>query len=357
MSINCTEYPNECEEQRVIFVFLIALIGTLSCLGSVSIMVTIFWFRLYDKLKHRMILYLSIADVLQSFASVTNYAWLNVVPTVNDTLCYVQGFMFNFTNLTSSFWNANTCLFVTVFIVSTAIVGTKNLPGKKYELFSSMLWLFGLFLSVYGPTLVTEEKPYYYGPISNGVYCWVLPDWPTERMTLHYLWMFISLGLMIVLTTLNLVYLCCRSGKFGSAIDKKVNGLIVTLVGYPIIYSFVFMPLTILRAITGLGIVVPVEIVWIAVIMLVGNGILNALYYGISRNLYQKWRLELSGKTYRGKYSKSKSTDNSRRSQSRSQAASRHVSSNKKDNQEIELKSEENRRKKHKRHREESSSV
>eukprot|EP01129_Flabellula_baltica_P003110 TRINITY_DN12954_c0_g1_i2.p1 TRINITY_DN12954_c0_g1~~TRINITY_DN12954_c0_g1_i2.p1 ORF type:complete len:331 (+),score=22.50 TRINITY_DN12954_c0_g1_i2:49-1041(+) len=329
MSINCTLDPEGCESQRLLFTILISLLGTLSFLGSISIMITVFWFKLYGKLKHRLILYLSLADVCQSLATVISYVWSSTTPEATNPLCFIQGFLFNFSNVTSSLWNANTCLFVTLFIISTATIGTTNLPGTKYEIFSVVVWILGIFLSAYGPiALVTEEKPYFYGPISNGVYCWVTEDFPVERITFHYLWMFISLGSMILLTTINLVYLCTKN--FGARIDNKINGLIITLVGYPIIYAIVFMPLAISRVLTGLGVRVPVEFILVGVCILVSNGLLNALYYGISRNLYQKWRLELSGKTVRGKNSTSKSTD---RSKSRKRSTSG-IDSNDEDNRE-----------------------
>eukprot|EP01129_Flabellula_baltica_P015411 TRINITY_DN781_c0_g1_i3.p1 TRINITY_DN781_c0_g1~~TRINITY_DN781_c0_g1_i3.p1 ORF type:complete len:335 (+),score=29.94 TRINITY_DN781_c0_g1_i3:52-1056(+) len=313
---NCTLYPDECESSRVTFTLLIAVIGTLSFMGSLSIIATLIWFKLYKELKHRMILYLSFADITQSIAAMTSYGWLERPPNATETMCFLQGFLFNVGDVTSSLWNANVCLFVTFFIISTATVETRNMPGKKYEIFSVVVWLFGIFLSLFGLTLQTEEKPYFYGPISGGVECWITDDFPAERMSLHYVWMFVSLGVMVILTTINLVYLCSRS--FG-ALDKKINGLIITLVGYPIIYAIVFMPLTTLRVLTTLNIPVPVEVILTGVLILVGNGILNALYYGISRNLYQKWKSEIAGKTVRGKNSTSKSTDKSK-SKSRGRA-------------------------------------
>eukprot|EP01129_Flabellula_baltica_P010296 TRINITY_DN433_c0_g1_i12.p1 TRINITY_DN433_c0_g1~~TRINITY_DN433_c0_g1_i12.p1 ORF type:complete len:108 (-),score=14.34 TRINITY_DN433_c0_g1_i12:211-534(-) len=102
----------------------------------------------------------------------------------------------------------------------------ENLPGMKFELGSQLLWGFSFFLSFYGFFLETEETPYFYGPVGLTDQCWISDDFPAERMYLHYMWMFVSLGVMIILTSINIGYLCTNS--FGE-LDKKVNRMILTL--------------------------------------------------------------------------------------------------------------------------------
>eukprot|EP01129_Flabellula_baltica_P004915 TRINITY_DN1744_c0_g1_i1.p1 TRINITY_DN1744_c0_g1~~TRINITY_DN1744_c0_g1_i1.p1 ORF type:complete len:311 (+),score=12.15 TRINITY_DN1744_c0_g1_i1:311-1243(+) len=305
--MNCTN-STHCE-QRQLIAFLIGLSGCVSLLGSLTIILSIYWFRLYGKLKNRLVLYLSIADVIQTISSISSFAWIGAPPTNSSFFCELQGFLLNYSNVTSTFWNATTCLYVTIFIVSTATYGTKGLPGKRFEIIALSNWFFGVPISGYGFTLVTQDKPFYYGPVSGGAYCWVTEDFPVERVTLHYLWMLVSLGVMILFTGINFFYLYCASGTFGRQIDKKIGGLMFALAGYPIIYGLMFLPLAVSRILSLYGVSVPLEVIWFGVVILFGNGAFNAIYYGITRKIFTKWRLEFSGTTSRGKGTKSRSRE------------------------------------------------
>eukprot|EP01129_Flabellula_baltica_P006868 TRINITY_DN2628_c0_g2_i2.p1 TRINITY_DN2628_c0_g2~~TRINITY_DN2628_c0_g2_i2.p1 ORF type:complete len:260 (-),score=42.80 TRINITY_DN2628_c0_g2_i2:46-825(-) len=226
--------------------------------------------------------------------------WVGVYPDETFFMCSVQGLLKNFSNLSSGFWNVNICLYVTLFILSTACTGTKGLPGRKYEFFSYFGWIFALFVSIYG-FFIAGDGAYFYGPLPGGIYCWMNDQFVVERVTLHYLYLFIFLGLMVVLVTINLIYLCCNAGNFGEEIDKRIGKLIFTLIGYPAIYALIFGPLGFARIVDAFGGRSPIEFAWFAALLISANGGINALYYGMSRNLYKRWKLELKGKTKHGK--------------------------------------------------------
>eukprot|EP01129_Flabellula_baltica_P005171 TRINITY_DN1847_c0_g3_i1.p1 TRINITY_DN1847_c0_g3~~TRINITY_DN1847_c0_g3_i1.p1 ORF type:complete len:142 (-),score=20.50 TRINITY_DN1847_c0_g3_i1:414-839(-) len=136
-------------------------------------------------------------------------------------------------------------------------------------------------------------------------------------MTLQYLWIFIALGIVIVLTVINFVFLCCNAGHFSKSIDKRLGELMITLAGYPIIFAVAFVPLGTSRLLTGAGIDVPIEYNWVAIMLFVSNGFFNALYYGITRKIFRKWKLEFKGTTTRGKLSKSRSKSKSKETKER----------------------------------------
>eukprot|EP01129_Flabellula_baltica_P010990 TRINITY_DN4721_c0_g1_i2.p1 TRINITY_DN4721_c0_g1~~TRINITY_DN4721_c0_g1_i2.p1 ORF type:complete len:330 (+),score=23.96 TRINITY_DN4721_c0_g1_i2:100-1089(+) len=299
-AMNCTAYPDDCEYRRGVISLLMGVMGCLSFLGSVSILCTIGWFKLYDRLQHRMVMYLSVADVCQSVASISSFSWSTSPPNATFSFCTFQGFMFNFSNIASAFWNTAVCLFVTWYVISTASIMTKRLPGRKFEIASNLIWIICAIFSSVG-FFLSSDNNIFYAPVGDGVWCWISITYPIERFTLHYLWIFLSFGVLIVLTTINYVFLCCNRGQFGEETAKKIDKLLIKLAGYPVIFAVVFVPLGITRLITTLGGTVSVEAVWISVILFVSNGIFNALYYGITRNLYRKWRLEIQGKTVRGK--------------------------------------------------------
>eukprot|EP01129_Flabellula_baltica_P006714 TRINITY_DN2545_c2_g1_i1.p1 TRINITY_DN2545_c2_g1~~TRINITY_DN2545_c2_g1_i1.p1 ORF type:complete len:232 (+),score=22.74 TRINITY_DN2545_c2_g1_i1:349-1044(+) len=214
-------------------------------------------------------------------------------PNDSDAFCTFQGFLFNFSNLASTLWNSNLCLYMTIYIISTSISGMKNLPGTKYELFSQLIWIFCGFLSFFGFTLVSDEYPYFYGSVGRGVWCWIGNPYNPQRMTLHYIWIFMSFGLLLILTLINCFYLYCNTGKFGDEIDKRIGGVIRTLTGYPIIFSFtVIFPLIITRMMDGLE-EVTINAARVGSILFASNGLFNAIYYGFSRHIYSKWKVVL----------------------------------------------------------------
>eukprot|EP01129_Flabellula_baltica_P008782 TRINITY_DN3519_c0_g1_i1.p1 TRINITY_DN3519_c0_g1~~TRINITY_DN3519_c0_g1_i1.p1 ORF type:complete len:331 (+),score=57.46 TRINITY_DN3519_c0_g1_i1:17-1009(+) len=303
-AINCTEFPDLCESRRTLVTWIMGVVGILSFLGSFSIFFTIFYFKLADKLKNRMIMYLCISDMCQAVATTSILVWTGK-PAEFGVFCTIQGAVFNFANVSSALWYTNVCLYVTIYIISTVTFGTKNLPGKMYELLSNLIWVFCFFLTMVGFTYNNEESPFFYGPVGGGVWCWIVPPYLEERMTLHYLWIFIALGIVVLLTLINFLYLCCNAGTFGKDIDKKIGSLMLSLIGYPIIFMIVFIPLATTRVLTGMGVSVSIEIVYVSSTLFISNGLFNAIYYGTTRKMFKKWKLEVDGTTTRGKYSKS----------------------------------------------------
>eukprot|EP01129_Flabellula_baltica_P005169 TRINITY_DN1847_c0_g1_i1.p1 TRINITY_DN1847_c0_g1~~TRINITY_DN1847_c0_g1_i1.p1 ORF type:complete len:132 (-),score=23.14 TRINITY_DN1847_c0_g1_i1:285-680(-) len=88
--------------------------------------------------------------------------------------------------------------------------------------------------------------------------------------------------------------------------------MMLTLIGYPIIFSGVFVPLGISRVLTGAGIDIPIEYTWISVKLFVSTGFFNAIYCGIIRKIFRNWKIEFNGTTIRGKLSKSRSKSKSK---------------------------------------------
>eukprot|EP01129_Flabellula_baltica_P009870 TRINITY_DN4105_c0_g1_i1.p1 TRINITY_DN4105_c0_g1~~TRINITY_DN4105_c0_g1_i1.p1 ORF type:complete len:335 (+),score=42.30 TRINITY_DN4105_c0_g1_i1:60-1007(+) len=273
-SLNCTLYPEECERERSMIPLISALLALLSCIGSVSIIFSVIWFRLYPRLRNRMIVYLFMCDFIHSIGSMISIGWVSDAPNGTEFICGVQGFLFNYANVTAALWNVNMALFMTVCILSTSMEGMTNLPGKKYEVFSLLIWIFGFLMPVIGLSSERDNQQYF-DVVSSGIYCWISHYYPTERLTLHHMWMFFALGSMIILTTINLVYLCYNAGSFGEEIDKRIGKLITTLSGYPIIYAIIYMPIAVQRVLSAGGIEPSIELLWFAGVLTNLNGSLS----------------------------------------------------------------------------------
>eukprot|EP01129_Flabellula_baltica_P009909 TRINITY_DN4129_c0_g1_i1.p1 TRINITY_DN4129_c0_g1~~TRINITY_DN4129_c0_g1_i1.p1 ORF type:complete len:321 (+),score=41.45 TRINITY_DN4129_c0_g1_i1:673-1635(+) len=298
--LNCTSNPDACESEREFMSTLSALIGSLSLLGSFSIIFSIIWLRLYRRLKNRMILYVALSDFIYSVGMVLSFGWIASPPNGTEPFCVIQSLLYNYGQASAAAWNINMSVFVTIFIFSTAVKGMENLPGKKYEIFSMLIWAIGFLVVGYGATRHTNDNPYF-GSSNGGVYCWIGDSHVRDRIEVHYLWVFLTMGVMCILAVVHTVYLCCNKGNFGEEIDNKVGKLVVTLAGYPIIYAVLYLPVGVARLLIASGVEVSVEVLWLCSCLVISNGFLTAIYYGHTRSIYRKWKSEFQGRTLRGK--------------------------------------------------------
>lgn len=101
------------EEDLKIVTIVTAIVGTVSLVSAISIVISIITLRLYKSISHRLILCLAISDILQSFAVITNFKWIQENNLDADSgACDFQGFFFTFGDMASSFWSASICFYV-----------------------------------------------------------------------------------------------------------------------------------------------------------------------------------------------------------------------------------------------------
>eukprot|EP01125_Pyxidicula_operculata_P003513 TRINITY_DN1447_c0_g1_i6.p1 TRINITY_DN1447_c0_g1~~TRINITY_DN1447_c0_g1_i6.p1 ORF type:complete len:241 (-),score=18.18 TRINITY_DN1447_c0_g1_i6:288-1010(-) len=198
---NCTQHPDICEQRRSDASVALAVTGVLSIMGSIFILVSSMIFSLYKKRAARLVMYLSIADLLQSFATLTSFWWVDGPPTESSNWCQFQGFFFNFSNVASALWSA----VIATYVGITVFRQTK--PGHVFEMCSHGVWALSLIFTGTGYGLSQTASHYFYGPVAFGVWCWIPSRYVVERMMLHYTWIFLIILYLFIMYIAIAVYL------------------------------------------------------------------------------------------------------------------------------------------------------
>jgi len=176
----------------------IASVGLLSLMGSLTVISCMIFFKMYKKLHTRIVMYLCIADIFQSIASLSSFAWVNKVPQDSDGICIFQGVMYQIGNVASAIAAAFVGSFLFANIFSFDYKRWIATPGKKFEIIS-VGTIFGgslLLMSIGWMRFATTNIPFY-TPIGFRSWCWINESYPLERLMLHYTWIFFNLHLFI----------------------------------------------------------------------------------------------------------------------------------------------------------------
>ncbi|WQF89958.1 Putative glucose receptor Git3 [Colletotrichum destructivum] len=141
-----------------------------------------------------LIFNLLLADIQQALAFLLNVEWLtrNAIEVGTGT-CWTQGWFVSTGDLASS-------VFITGIAIHTymSIVSNKKIPTWAFHTAIVMMWAFVYGTGILG-VIVTENGRKEGGLyVRAGAWCWINSKYQDIRLTLHYLWIFISL----ILTTM-----------------------------------------------------------------------------------------------------------------------------------------------------------
>ncbi|KAF4815987.1 hypothetical protein CGCSCA5_v006926 [Colletotrichum siamense] len=136
-----------------------------------------------------LIFNLLLADIQQALAFLLNVEWLtrNAIEVGTKT-CWTQGWFISTGDLASS-------VFITAIAMHTyiSIVRAKMLPTWAFHTAIVMMWGFVYGTGILG-VIVTENGKNDGGLyVRAGAWCWINSKYQDIRLTLHYLWIFISL--------------------------------------------------------------------------------------------------------------------------------------------------------------------
>ncbi|KAK1985688.1 G protein-coupled glucose receptor regulating Gpa2-domain-containing protein [Colletotrichum cereale] len=158
-----------------------------------------------------LIFNLLLADIQQALAFLLNVQWLtrNAIE-VGTSTCWTQGWFVSTGDLASS-------VFITGIAIHTyvSIISNKKIPTWTFHTAIAMMWIFvygtGILAVIVTANGKTEGGLY----VRAGAWCWINSKYQDIRLTLHYLWIFISLVATTVIYSaifLHLQRIARRSG-------------------------------------------------------------------------------------------------------------------------------------------------
>ncbi|THV64910.1 hypothetical protein D6D19_10109 [Aureobasidium pullulans] len=186
-----------------------------------------------------LIINLLAADLLQGVAFMFSYHWVFtdgiVAPSVK---CTSQGFLLNAGNLSSGYF----VMAIALHTFYGAVKGRHLKPIIFYPILGGG-WFFALFLSAMGPIL---HGNHYY--VRAGAWCWAAPEFQTERLAFHYIWIFVvQFGTVIIYVLIfchlkNTLTTILPSSH--STTHAKVDRAARLMLMFPLAYIILTLPLS-----------------------------------------------------------------------------------------------------------------
>ncbi|KAK3985121.1 hypothetical protein QBC44DRAFT_164064 [Cladorrhinum sp. PSN332] len=234
---------------------------------------------------------LLLADIHQSGAFLLNAVWVaRDGITVRTPACWAQGWLVSTGDLSSS-------LFITAIAVHTYLSVVRNYTPPQRIVYGTIvgLWFFNYFMALLGLGMTRNGKEDGGFYVRAAAWCWMNIEYETYRLTLHYLWIFISLAITSVLYILIFCHLrkpkiqteTTQSQPQSNGICKlfeHAGGQHRAFLLYPVIYVLCTAPLAIGRIATMAGADVPISYFCAAGALITSNGWLDVLLWGVTRH-------------------------------------------------------------------------
>jgi len=248
-----------------------------------------------------------ITDILQSIGSIMSARWVRLMMVHAGPYCAAQGVIKQAADIGSSIW-------VLVIGIHTFCQLFLQMQIRPYVLWSTLVFVWsGIFtILLIGPAgLNTERRGPFYG--ISGYWCWIADNYPTERLTLDYMIMFLCTFLIFILYTLvflrlrgNIIVdgwnIRIRSRSVSSANpwrgrdfdDNKVLGIARQMLLYPVAYTVLILPIAAARFSTWGGRKVPFEITIFCDTIFLLAGLVNVVLFITTRPVLPPQSISIS---------------------------------------------------------------
>lgn len=227
---------------------LLGLLSVITTLGLLSFIIYRFWtWQKHYKSQVFMNQYillcmnLLIADFIQAVSFLFSFHWIKKNGIfAPSSACFVQGFLLNIGDLTSGFF----VMAIAFHTFYTAVKG-RRVGHVGFMISVAAVWSFALILSIIGPI---EYRDKYF--VRAGAWCWAGEQYSTDRLALHYIWIFIVQFGTIIIYIAVLVKLRAAvaavvpSIRIQSQTYAKVDRAAKMMVLYPLAYIILTLPLS-----------------------------------------------------------------------------------------------------------------
>ncbi|GAA5891179.1 hypothetical protein JCM5296_004921 [Sporobolomyces johnsonii] len=228
-----------------------------------------------------LFLQLIFGDFLQALGFMLNYNWAArdaLPPAASPTaLCTAQGVLIQIGDLGSAF----SSLFICVNLFSI-IVTSRHPPLPVLWAGMAFQWIFVGVLTGIGPRWLERDGVPFYGPA--GGWCWISTIYQSERLWLHYFWVFTVAFLDLVLYAIlaSYLYWTARAAPKDLHSTSAVSRVMMI---FPVTYIITILPLSTFRASTMAGHHWPDQVQLAAGAIFTLAGTVDCLIYATTRRI------------------------------------------------------------------------
>lgn len=242
---------------------------------------------------------LLLSDLIQAIGSILNVKWIRDLAVVVDDTCTVQGVLKQTADVATAFWSL-------VIAIHTFCILFLDLKPNRVALLATLIagWSGIAAIVAVGPAGMDTTR---HGPFFgiSGYWCWIAEEYPTSRITLDYLFMFIAAAFSFVIY--SLIFLRLRgniivhnwhisfrraavsmgiSAWRGQGLENRALAIAKKMLLYPVAYTIMILPIAASRFSSFAGQDVPFEVTIFADSVFLLSGVINvALFIMIRRIL------------------------------------------------------------------------
>ncbi|KAF2150084.1 hypothetical protein K461DRAFT_245395 [Myriangium duriaei CBS 260.36] len=229
---------------------------------------------------------LLLADLIQAASFVFSLYWRHIDAILAPTAaCTAQGWLLNLGDVASGLF----VLLIAAFTFHSTVNG-RRLEHKHFLALVIGTWVFCLLLTVLGPAI--HGRTYF---VRAGVWCWASALYETERLALHYVWIFAVQASTLVMYLAVLIHVrrtmratssMMMSSAARNTTHAKVDKATRVMVLYPVAYIFLTLPLSAGRmwSLAHDGKFLPDSYVLTAGSLIASSGFVDACLYAITRS-------------------------------------------------------------------------
>lgn len=282
-------YPNSLEKLTPVYrngLIPITVFAMMSLL-SVTVLLGFITHRLFAWRRHYreyvgynqyviLIYNLLLADLQQSIAFSISFHWLRIDAILAPTAsCFIQGWFLNLGDVASGF-------FVLAIAVHTwlGVIKGYKLPYIWFVIGILGIWFVSIVLTAIGPAMYQDR---FFA--RAGGWCWISTEYQSERLWLHYFWIFIVEFGTIAIYGHVFVHLRGRIRSIMNNDTSKLTRATKFMVMYPIAYLALTFPIAVGRMIAMSGKKLPDTFFVVAGALLTSCGWIDALLYTLTRRV------------------------------------------------------------------------
>ncbi|KAI0819683.1 hypothetical protein BC628DRAFT_1401598 [Trametes gibbosa] len=238
---------------------------------------------------------LLLCEVMQTVGSIMNIRWFNQMSVTYEPYCTAQGVLKHISDVGSAYWSL-------IIAMNTFWILFLRWKLRRFVLVSTLVggWsAIGALVSA-GPSVIerVDHGPFY---AISGYWCWIADGYPSERITLDYMIMFLSALLSFIMYVL--VFLKLRGnvmlhgwrlsfhfGRVNSeystrSADSHAVKVAKSMLLYPLVYTILLLPIAVCRFAewSGHEVSFAVTIVCDAIFLL--SGTVNVLLFITTRRV------------------------------------------------------------------------
>lgn len=231
---------------------LLSFLATFSLLSFVAyrFMKWEHYYKTFIGYNQYVLLFLNLvfADFLQASSFLVSFYWVAkdaiLAPTPG---CTSQGILIHLGDVASAFF----VLAIALHTYWTAVM-SRRMPYRTFGIIVICLWVVAILFTIIGLGMYKDN---YF--MRAGSWCWISNEYETERLALHYFWLFLSEFGLIVLYAVTFFSLRAKTRSFFTADDRAagvsvtnqksidaVNRITTLMMLYPLVYVVLTLPLS-----------------------------------------------------------------------------------------------------------------